>query len=103
MINETVWYPDGQSEFDYDSLRELTSRDFTDIFKFLVIKSTRDLFCIKVIDSLLTVRVYLLQDETIGIFTWYKDKKVDDIVWMNLRDLEWIDKMYRVKNSSNPL
>lgn len=94
MINETVWYPDGQSDFDYDSLRELTSSDYAEILKFLLIKS-RDLLCVKVEDNLMYVRAFIVEDGSVGVFTWYKQKKdFDDCIWLSSGDLKFFNRIF---------
>lgn len=89
-MTELVWNANGQGEFDFDYLLNLTSQVFVDVVSRALCDEFRGtLKSIKVEDTGDFVRVYIIQGAILSVYNYFKNDKSYEFIPLSISDLDW--------------
>lgn len=85
---EIIWTKDGQGQFDFDYLLNLTNQDFVDVITNQL--SRPHVKSIKVMTSLLFVEVFVVSTYSVRVYNYHQSTGIYDTTSLNDSDLLWI-------------
>lgn len=93
IMTEIVWNNDGQGEFDFDYLLNLTDRDFSDLVAAFVNNCVKRNDFIKTIrvknDESLSLDVFIVLTHGLQVFTYFHGSKKRRESFISAVDLAW--------------